>query len=59
VQLAIAKGEAGDMDAAFGHLDRALESHDPVWFMSRWRRNGTVYGRIRASVNASSVWAWL
>jgi DNA-binding winged helix-turn-helix (wHTH) protein/tetratricopeptide (TPR) repeat protein len=29
MQLAIVYGEAGDMDAAFLHLDRALESHDP------------------------------
>jgi adenylate cyclase len=29
LQLAIVYGEAGDMDAAFRHLDRALESHDP------------------------------
>ncbi len=29
MQLAIVYGEAGEMDAAFRHLDRALESHDP------------------------------
>lgn len=29
MQLAIAYGETGDMDAAFLHLDRALENHDP------------------------------
>jgi Tfp pilus assembly protein PilF len=29
MQLAMTYGEAGDMDAAFRHLDRALESHDP------------------------------
>jgi tetratricopeptide (TPR) repeat protein len=29
MQLAIAYGEAGDMEMAFRHLDRALESHDP------------------------------
>ncbi len=29
MQLAIFHGEAGHMDAAFLHLDRALESHDP------------------------------
>jgi DNA-binding winged helix-turn-helix (wHTH) protein/tetratricopeptide (TPR) repeat protein len=29
IQLAIMHGEAGDIDAAFQHLDRALESHDP------------------------------
>jgi DNA-binding winged helix-turn-helix (wHTH) protein/tetratricopeptide (TPR) repeat protein len=30
VHLAIVNGEAGDMEAAFRHLDRALESHDPA-----------------------------
>jgi hypothetical protein len=29
MQLAILYGETGDMDAAFRHLERALESHDP------------------------------
>jgi DNA-binding winged helix-turn-helix (wHTH) protein len=29
MQLAVVHGEAGDLDAAFLHLDRALESHDP------------------------------
>jgi hypothetical protein len=29
MQVAIRYGEAGDLDAAFRHLDRALESHDP------------------------------
>jgi DNA-binding winged helix-turn-helix (wHTH) protein/thioredoxin-like negative regulator of GroEL len=29
MQLAVHYGEAGDLDAAFQHLDRALESHDP------------------------------
>jgi DNA-binding winged helix-turn-helix (wHTH) protein/tetratricopeptide (TPR) repeat protein len=29
MQLAIWFGEAGELDAAFRHLDRALESHDP------------------------------
>jgi tetratricopeptide (TPR) repeat protein len=29
MQLAILCGETGDLDAAFRHLDRALESHDP------------------------------
>jgi hypothetical protein len=29
MQLAIWFGEAGEMDTAFRHLDRALESHDP------------------------------
>ena len=29
IQLAINFGEAGDPDAAFLHLNRALESHDP------------------------------
>jgi len=29
MQLAIIHGESGDLDAAFGNLDRALESHDP------------------------------
>jgi hypothetical protein len=28
MQLAIVYGEAGDMDAAFRHLDRVMESHD-------------------------------
>jgi tetratricopeptide (TPR) repeat protein len=30
VQLAIFYGEAGDFEAAFRHLDRALEFHDPA-----------------------------
>jgi DNA-binding winged helix-turn-helix (wHTH) protein/tetratricopeptide (TPR) repeat protein len=29
MQLAMAYGEAGDIDAAFRYLDRALETHDP------------------------------
>jgi len=29
MQLALIHGEAGDLDAAFQHLDRALESRDP------------------------------
>jgi len=29
LQLAIVYGEAGDRDAAFRHLDRAVETHDP------------------------------
>jgi DNA-binding winged helix-turn-helix (wHTH) protein/tetratricopeptide (TPR) repeat protein len=29
LQLAIMYGESGDLDAAFLHLDRALEDHDP------------------------------
>jgi tetratricopeptide (TPR) repeat protein len=29
MQLAILHSEAGDMDAAFRHLDRAIEAHDP------------------------------
>jgi tetratricopeptide (TPR) repeat protein len=29
MQLALFYAEAGDMDAAFRHLDRAIESHDP------------------------------
>jgi hypothetical protein len=29
MQLALTYGAAADMDAAFLHLDRALESHDP------------------------------
>lgn len=29
MQLAVVYAEAGDMDAAFMHLDRALEGHDP------------------------------
>jgi hypothetical protein len=30
MQLAIFYGEAGDMENAFVHLDRALESRDPA-----------------------------
>ena len=30
IQLALFNGEAGDMDAAFQHLERAIESHDPA-----------------------------
>jgi DNA-binding winged helix-turn-helix (wHTH) protein/predicted Zn-dependent protease len=29
VQLALFHGETGDLDAAFQHLDRAIDSHDP------------------------------
>src|SRR5260370_467461 len=29
MQLAITYGEAGNMEMAFRHLDRAMESHDP------------------------------
>ena len=29
IQLSILSGEVGDLDAAFGHLDRALDSRDP------------------------------
>ncbi len=29
IQLAVVYGEAGDLDAAFRHLDRAREGHDP------------------------------
>jgi DNA-binding winged helix-turn-helix (wHTH) protein/Flp pilus assembly protein TadD len=30
MQLAVFSGEAGDLDAAFRHLDRAIDSHDPA-----------------------------
>jgi len=30
MQLALFYGEAGEMDRAFGHLERALENHDPA-----------------------------
>ena len=30
MQLALFYGEAGEMDRAFQHLDRAIESHDPA-----------------------------
>ena len=29
IQLSILSGELGDLDAAFGYLDRALDSRDP------------------------------
>jgi hypothetical protein len=29
IQIAVLSGEVGDLDAAFHHLDRALESRDP------------------------------
>jgi tetratricopeptide (TPR) repeat protein len=30
IQLALLHGEAGELDTAFEHLDRAIESHDPA-----------------------------
>lgn len=30
MQLAVFSGEAGDLDAAFRHLDRAIDSRDPT-----------------------------
>ena len=30
MQLAILHSETGDMEAAFQHLDRAIEAHDPA-----------------------------
>jgi hypothetical protein len=44
MQLAILCGETGDLDAAFRQSGRALESHDPGSFISRWGRNGTACG---------------
>jgi len=29
IQMAVLSGEVGDLDAAFHHLDRALETRDP------------------------------
>jgi hypothetical protein len=33
MQLALLHAQAGEMDAAFKHLDRAIEHHDPSRFI--------------------------
>jgi tetratricopeptide (TPR) repeat protein len=52
MQLAIFYGEAGDLDNAFLHLDRALEAAIRRWFISRSRPNGMSCAAIRGSRSA-------
>jgi hypothetical protein len=56
MQLALFSAEAGDLDAAFRHLDCAIEGHDPCLAHLAVGQQWDVLRSIRGSIDPWSAW---